>query len=38
MKNKTGHYLKAFDSFTSSAYEVFKTIHHLFASDEAQAR
>ena len=38
VKNKTGHYLKAFDSFISSAYEVFEIIHHLFASEEAQSR
>lgn len=30
--------MKAFGSFISSAHEVFKIIHHLFASDEAQAR
>lgn len=30
--------MKAFGSFISSAHEVFKIIHHLFESDEAQAR
>ena len=38
MKNKTGHYIKAFDTFISSAHEVYKIIEYLFAGEEAQAR
>jgi hypothetical protein len=38
VKNKTGHYIKAFDSFISSAHEVYKIIKYLFAGEEAQAR
>jgi hypothetical protein len=38
VKNKTGHYVKAFDSFISSAHEVYKIIEYLFAGEEAQAR
>ena len=38
VKNKTGHYIKAVDSFISSAYEVYKIIEYLFAGEEAQAR
>jgi hypothetical protein len=38
VKNKTGHYIKAFDTFISSAHEVYKIIEHLFAGEEAQAR
>ena len=38
VKNKTGHYIKAFDSFISSANEVYKIIEYLFAGEEAQAR
>jgi hypothetical protein len=38
VKNKTGHYIKAFDTFISSAYEVYEIIEHLFAGEEAQAR
>lgn len=38
VKNKTGHYLKAVDSFISNAYEVHKRIEYLFAGEEAQAR
>ena len=37
MKNKTGHYIKAFDSFISNGHEVYKIIEYLFAGEEAQA-
>lgn len=37
-KNKTGHYIKAFDSFISNAHEVYKVIEYLLAGEEAQAR
>ena len=37
VKNKAGHYIKAFDSFISSANEVYKIIEYLFAGEEAQA-
>lgn len=38
VKNKTGHYIKAFDSFISNAHEVYTIIEYLFAGEEAQAR
>jgi hypothetical protein len=37
-EKKTGHDIKAFDTFISSAYKVYKIIEHLFAGEEAQAR
>jgi hypothetical protein len=38
VKNKTGHCMKTFDGFISSAHEVYKIIEYLFAGEEAQAR
>jgi hypothetical protein len=38
VKNKTGDYIRAMDSFLSSAKEVFEVIFDLFASDKARER
>jgi hypothetical protein len=38
IKNTTGHWLKAMDSFIATKKEVFDIIHQLFASKEATER
>jgi hypothetical protein len=36
--SKEQDYIKAFDTFISSAYEVYKIIENLLAGEEAQER